>query len=229
MLFGWFMALAENIWLMALHLSGRSSFPKPLSMQEEQALVRRMLEGDKAAREKLIVHNLRLAAHIAKKYSASGVDGDDLVSIGAIGLMKAVNTFRPDAGRLTAYAARCIENEILMHLRADKKNKGTVSLNDPIGTDSEGNEVRLIDLLGSDADEVPAQVEISIEAGRAAEMLQRALDDRERQVILLRYGLLDGEMHPQHEVARLLGISRSYVSRIEKHALKKLRQAMDGG
>ena len=225
---GWLMALAENAWLLALHLSGKSSFPKPLSAQEEAELVRLRTNGDQDAREKLIVHNLRLVAHIAKKYASSGVDSDDLVSIGSIGLIKAVNTFRPEAGRLTAYASRCIENEILMYLRAGKKSKGTVSLNDPIGTDSYGNEIRLIDLLGSDNDAVPEEVEISIESGRAVEMLQRVLDDRERQVILLRYGLLDGEMHPQHEVSRLMGISRSYVSRIEKHALEKLRRAMEG-
>lgn len=228
MLFGWLFSLFENAWLMALHLSGKSSFPKPLPAGEEAELVKKCSEGDMAAREKLIVHNLRLVAHIAKKYTASGVDSDDLVSIGSIGLIKAVNTFRPDAGRLTAYASRCIENEILMHLRAGKKNRGVVSLNDPIGADSDGNEISLMDLLGSDTDIIPEQVEITIESTRAVSMLKNVLDDREKQVILLRYGLLDGEMHPQHDVARIMGISRSYVSRIEKHALEKLRRAMDG-
>lgn len=226
---GWLISLAEDAWLIAMHLSGKSSFPKPLSAQEEAELVKRQTQGDCAARDKLIVHNLRLVAHIAKKYSSSGVDSDDLVSIGAIGLIKAVNTFRPEAGRLTAYAARCIENEILMHLRAGRKMRGTVSLNDPIGADSDGNEIRLIDLIGTDADIVPAQVEIMIESTRAVAMLEDALEERERQVIILRYGLSDGDPLPQHEVARLLGISRSYVSRIEKRALEKLRAAMSGG
>ncbi len=226
---GWLLSLAEDAWLIAMHLSGKSSFPKPLTAQEEAELVRRQAQGDCGARDKLIVHNLRLVAHIAKKYASSGVDSDDLVSIGAIGLIKAVNTFRPEAGRLTAYASRCIENEILMHLRAGRKTRGTVSLNDPIGADSDGNEIRLIDLIGTDADIVPAQVEVAIESTRAVEMLEDALEERERQVIVLRYGLLDGEPLPQHEVARLLGISRSYVSRIEKRALEKLREAMSGG
>ena len=191
MFISWLMTVMENVWLFALHLSGKSSFPKPLSAQEEAELVALREKGDETAREKLIVHNLRLVAHIAKKYNGSGVDSDDLVSIGSVGLIKAVNTFRPEAGRLTAYASRCIENEILLYLRAGKKTKGTVSLNDPIGTDSDGNEIHLMDLLGSDADTVPEQVEISIESGRAVAMLQKVLDDRERQVILLRYGLLD--------------------------------------
>lgn len=225
----WLWSILENAYLMALHLSGKSSFPKPLKPAEEAELVEKCAQGDKDAREKLIVHNLRLVAHIAKKYASSGVDSDDLVSVGSIGLIKAVNTFRPEAGRLTPYASRCIENEILMHLRAGKKNNGTVSLNDPIGTDSDGNEVRLIDLLGSDSDEVPEQVEVSIESCRAVAMLEKVLDKRERQVIVLRYGILDGDMRPQHEVSRIMGISRSYVSRIEKHALEKLRRAMNGG
>ena len=223
----WLLSLLSDAWLFALHLSGKSSFPKPLKPAEEAELITRHMAGDAAAREKLIVHNLRLAAHIAKKYTSSEADPDDLVSMGAIGLIKAVNTFKPEAGKLTAYASRCIENEILMHLRAAKKNKGAVSLNDPIGSDSDGNEVRLIDLLGSDADEISEQVEVSIESGRALKLLDRALDKREKQVIVLRYGLADNIQRPQHEVARIMGISRSYVSRIEKQAIAKLRDAME--
>lgn len=209
----WLLSILENAWLFALHLSGKSSFPKPLSAKDEAELVEKCAGGDGEAREKLIVHNLRLVAHIAKKYASSGVDSDDLVSVGSIGLIKAVNTFRPEAGKLTPYASRCIENEILMHLRTGKKTRGTVSLNDPIGTDSDGNEVRLIDLLGSDTDEVPERVETIIESSRAVAMLDEVLDEREKQVIILRYGVLDGEPRPQHEVSRLMGISRSYVSR----------------
>ena len=226
-MFQWLMSLLGDVWLLALHLSGKSSFPKPLSMAEEAELVARLANGDAEARDRLIVHNLRLAAHIAKKYASPEADSDDLVSIGTIGLIKAVNTFRPEAGRLTAYASRCIENEILMHLRSAKKNRAAVSLNDPIGSDSDGNEVRLIDLLGSDADEIPERVEITIESGRALRMLDTVLDKREKRVIVLRYGIADNIQRPQHEVARLMGISRSYVSRIEKHALLKLREAME--
>lgn len=223
----WLLSLIGDVWLLALHLTGKSSFPKPLSAAEEAELVTRHANGDAEARDKLIVHNLRLAAHIARKYASAEADSDDLVSIGTIGLIKAVNTFRPEAGRLTSYASRCIENEILMHLRSAKKNRGALSLNDPIGADSEGNEVRLIDLLGSDADEIPEQVEVTIESARALKMLDTVLDRREKQVIVLRYGIADNVQRPQHEVARLMGISRSYVSRIEKHALTKLRQAME--
>ena len=222
----WLMSLLGEAWLFALSLSGRSSFPKPLKPAEEAELIRRHMEGDAAAREKLIVHNLRLAAHIAKKYSSAEADPDDLVSMGTIGLIKAVNTFKPEAGKLTAYASRCIENEILMHLRSAKKNRGAISLNDPIGADSDGNEVSLMDILSSEEDGVPDRVEVTIESGRALQLLDKVLDRREKQVIALRFGLADNIQRPQHEVARLMGISRSYVSRIEKQALGKLRQAM---
>lgn len=223
---GWLMSLLGDSLLFALHLSGKTSFPKPLSTDDEKRLVAEMIGGDMRAREKLIVHNLRLVAHIARKFTAPGMDSDDLVSIGAIGLIKGVNTFKPDAGRLTAYISRCIENEILMYLRACKKAKGTVSLNDAIGTDGDGNEVRLIDLLSDNSGEVSDKAEVSIESERALRMLGTVLDDRERRVIMLRYGLADGEPRPQHTVADLMGISRSYVSRIEKQALLKLRNAM---
>ena len=227
-MFEWLMELLSDAWLFALHLTGKNSFPKPLSASEEAELVSRHMNGDTEAREKLIIHNLRLAAHIAKKYTSAEADTDDLVSMGTIGLIKAVNTFKPEAGRLTAYASRCIENEILMHLRSAKKNKNTVSLNDPIGSDSDGNEVRLIDLLSSEEDEIPRQVEVTIESSRALQLIDKVLDKREKQVIVLRYGLADNIQRPQHEVARIMGISRSYVSRIEKHALARLRSIMEG-
>ena len=219
----------EDLWALILHITGRSSFPKPLSAAEEAEYIRRMGEGDAKARDVLIEHNLRLVAHIAKKYQGSGLDADDMVSIGAIGLIKAVNTFRPEAGKLTTYASRCIENEILMQLRAGRKARLTVQLDDPIGTDKEGNEVRLTDLLGTDKDEVSDAAETAIESTRALRLLQTPLlDAREKHVIQMRYGLLDGTPHPQHEVAKSLGISRSYVSRIEKKALEKLRSALGG-
>ena len=223
----WLLSALDAAWLFALHLAGKSSFPGPLSPEEEQASIEQMGRGEPQAKEKLIVHNLRLVAHIAKKYASSRTDGDDLVSIGTIGLMKAVNTFRPESGKLTSYASRCIENEILMHLRSEKKRRNTVSLNDPIGADSDGNEVRLMDLLDAGDEGVDEKVERRVEARRALEALEGRLEPREKQVILLRYALADGVQRPQHEVGKILGISRSYVSRIEKQALEKIRRAME--
>lgn len=219
--------LAESAWTLVLHLSAKSSFPVPLSAKEEAELVQAMLTGDGAARDKLIEHNLRLVAHIAKKYRASGCDPDDLVSIGSIGLIKAVHTFRPEAGRLTTYASRCIENEILMHLRANRKLRNTVTMSDSATFDKEGNEVQLTDLMGTDRDVVSDEVEKRITGRRVLELIDQVLDPRQAQVIRLRYGLEDGVFHPQHEVARRLGISRSYVSRIEKRALEILKNHME--
>ncbi|MEA5068914.1 MAG: sigma-70 family RNA polymerase sigma factor, partial [Christensenellaceae bacterium] len=159
--------LLDSIFLLIAHVSGRSSFPQPLSAEEERAAIERMMAGDTAAAKTLIEHNLRLVAHIAKKYQRSGVDMDDLVSIGSIGLIKAVSSFKPEAGKLTSYASRCVENEILMALRAGKKRKGSLSLSEPIGADREGNEVMLSDILGTDFDLVPRQAEVNIESARA--------------------------------------------------------------
>ncbi len=219
--------LSENGWLMLLHLSARASFPSPLSKDEEAALIERMFAGDSQAAAGLIEHNLRLVAHIAKKYAQAGVDQDDLISIGSLGLIKAVQTFRPEAGRLTAYASRCIENEILMHFRAERKNRGVVLLGESLGQDGDGDEVPLGELLGTDADLVPSEAETAIEAARARKLMARVLTEREAEVVRLRCGLEDGEPWPQHRVAAKLGISRSYVSRIEKRALEKLRAAME--
>ena len=221
----WF---AQGGWLMLLHLQARASFPKPLDKAEEQRLIEAMFAGDRAAANALIEHNLRLVAHIAKKYAQDGVDQDDLVSIGALGLIKAVNTFKPEAGKLTPYASRCIENEILMYFRAARKTKNTVLLGDGIGTDKDGDEIALDELLGTDANLVPDAVETAIESRRALKLMDSVLDERERQVVCLRCGLTDGEPWPQNKVGEKLGISRSYVSRIEKRALEKLRKALDG-
>ena len=218
--------LAESAWTLILHLSARGSFPKPLPAEEEAELVQRMTGGDAAARDKLIEHNLRLVAHIAKKYARSG-DVDDLISIGSIGLIKAVHTFRPEAGRLTTYASRCIENEIRMYLRACKKLKNTSAISDTVVRDKEGNEMQITDMLGTDRDMVPDEVALRIDGRRARRLIDEVLDDREARVIRLRYGLEDGTFHPQHEVAAILNISRSYVSRIEKKALSKLREHME--
>ena len=218
--------LAESAWTLILHLSARNSFPKPLQPEEEAELVGRMLAGDTLARDRLIEHNLRLVAHIAKKYAAAG-ESDDLISIGSIGLIKAVHTFRPEAGRLTTYASRCIENEIRMHLRANRKLRNTCSMSDSVSRDREGNEVQLCELLGTDRDMVPDEVALRMDSATALKLIDRVLEPREARVIRLRYGLEDGNFHPQHEVAAILNISRSYVSRIEKKALAKLRARME--
>ena len=220
--------LSENGWLMLLHLSARTSFPKALDRDVEAALIERMFAGDAEAAASLIEHNLRLVAHIAKKYAQAGVDQDDLISIGSLGLIKAVQTFRPEAGRLTAYASRCIENEILMHFRAERKNRGVLLLGESLGQDKEGNDMPISDLLGTEPDLVPRAAETSIEARRAMDLMDAVLDDREKAVVRLRCGLADGEPWPQHRVAARLGISRSYVSRIEKRALEKLKKALEG-
>lgn len=219
--------LIEQGWLMFLHLSARSSFPKPLPQEEEQRLVDLLVNGDETAKRLLVEHNLRLVAHIAKKYAHSGVELEDMISIGSIGLMKAVQTFRPEAGKLTTYASRCIENEILMFLRSNRKNKNVVLMGESVGADKDGNEMQLADLLGTDPNLVSDEVETAIEAERAMRLMDSVLDEREIAVLQMRYGLNDGEAYPQHVVADRLGISRSYVSRIEKKALKKLRDALE--
>ena len=228
-LLGELMKLFDEAWLLLSHVANRSSFPRALSPDEERAIALRMKAGDEAARGQLIEHNLRLVAHIAKKYAGSGIDQDDLVSIGSIGLIKAARSYKPESGRLATYASRCIENEILMALRANRKTKGDVSLNLPVGTDKEGNEIMLLDILGTDENEVPDAVALRIESSRAIRVLREVLDVRERTVVLMRYGLADGKLHSQNEIAELLGISRSYVSRIEKKALEKMRDKLNGG
>ena len=220
--------VAEHGWLLLLHINAGSAFPQPLERGEEQALIDRMLAGDAAAGNALIEHNLRLAAHIARKYDQPGVDQDDLISIGTLGLIKAVRTFRPEAGRLSGYASRCIENEILMFFRARRKDRNTILMGEAAGRDGDGEEVSLGELLGTEPDLVPREAETAIEAGRAIRMMGKVLDPRESTVVRLRYGLEDGEPRQQRDVARQLGISRSYVSRIEKKALEKLRRALEG-
>lgn len=209
------------------YITGKSEFPKPLPREEEETLIARMLDGDDQARETLITHNLRLVSHIARKYTVPGYGPDDLISIGVIGLMKAVNSYKPHAGTaLGTYAARCIENEILMTLRASRKYRGDVSLQDSVGTDGEGNDITYMDILGTDPEDVDNAVIRRITLERVHRVLS-ALPARERLVLELRYGLTDGKQHPQHEVAQVLGISRSYVSRVEKKAIELLREAIE--
>ncbi|MGD6967250.1 RNA polymerase sporulation sigma factor SigK [Rossellomorea vietnamensis] len=199
-----------------------NAFPQPLSSQEEKKYLRKMAEGDEDARNILIEHNLRLVAHIVKKFENTGEDPEDLISIGTIGLIKAIESYSEGKGtKLATYAARCIENEILMHLRALKKTKKDVSLHDPIGQDKEGNEISLIDILKSDADDVIETIQLSMELEKVKKYIC-VLDDREKEVIIGRFGLDMKEEKTQREIAKELGISRSYVSRIEKRALMKM-------
>ncbi|OAB43045.1 RNA polymerase sporulation sigma factor SigK [Paenibacillus antarcticus] len=200
-----------------------NAFPQPLSEKDESKYLKLMAEGDGYARNMLIEHNLRLVAHIVKKFDNTGEDLEDLISIGTIGLIKAIESYQPNKGtKLATFAARCIENEILMHLRSLKKTRKDVSLHDPIGTDKEGNEITLIDILGSEADDVADLVQLKIEKSKIYRNLD-ILDPREQEVIKGRFGLEQGgEERTQREIAKELGISRSYVSRIEKRALMKL-------
>lgn len=200
-------------------------FPSPLKPEEEAAYLEAYAGGDHAARNILIERNLRLVAHIVKKFDNTGEDIDDLISIGTIGLIKAINTFdRHKQTRLATYAARCIENEILMYLRSTKRLRHEVMLHDPIGADKEGNEITLIDVLACDGD-VEERVERKIDEERMFAGLSN-LTGREKRVLELRYGLVDGIRKTQREVSRFLGISRSYVSRIEKRAIGKLQRSL---
>ncbi|MEA4883442.1 MAG: RNA polymerase sporulation sigma factor SigK [Clostridia bacterium] len=217
---------ARGIMLLTSYVSGNGAFPSPLSEAEEQEMLDRKEAGDEEARATLVERNLRLVAHVVKKYDSSGEDTDDLISIGTIGLIKAINTFdRHKRTRLATYAARCIENEILMHLRSGRKNRGELFLYDPIGSDKEGNEIVLMDVLTQDGDTVAEMVESRVEQERLHEKLAR-LSPRERRVLELRFGMGDQTRQTQREISRALGISRSYVSRIEKRALAKLHREM---
>ena len=205
-----------------------SSFPNPLTEEEERYYVKRLEENDPDARLILIERNLRLVAHISKKYVGPMVTQDDLISIGTIGLIKAVNTYTSKkSARLATYAAKCIENEILMSIRASKRLKQEVSLSLPIGTDKDGNEISFIDILGTDADEIVDSISLKIQVGKLHDAINTALTPREKTVIICRYGLEGGDPLPQREIAEFLGISRSYVSRIEKRALEKLKDFLE--
>lgn len=218
--------LGSNILLTA-YVTGNNSFPKPLKAEEEKYYLKQLEKGDLSAKGVLIERNLRLVAHIVKKYSFPGKDMDDLISIGTIGLIKAIDSFKIDRGtRLATYAAKCIENEILMLIRNNKKTKGEVYLQDPIGIDKEGNEISLMDVLGSDEDAIVDIVEYRIKLKKLYEKIDICLTEREKSVIEMRYGLVDGAIKTQREIAEILDISRSYVSRIEKRSLKKLCKEM---
>lgn len=201
-----------------------NAFPQPLSKEEEQKYLKLMQQGDAKARDKLIEHNLRLVAHIVKKFENTREDTEDLISIGTIGLIKAIESYSESKGtKLATYAARCIENEILMHLRSLKKVKKDVSLHDPIGTDKEGNEITLIDVLQEDSEDIVDAIQTKMEKKQIYQYIH-VLDGREKEVIIGRFGLNMQKERTQREIAKELGISRSYVSRIEKRALMKLYQ-----
>lgn len=209
------------------YLTNASSFPQPLTIEEERKYFELYKNGDEDAKNKLVERNLRLVAHVVKKYTNSGKDIDDLISIGTIGLIKAITTYDISKGtHLATYAARCIENEILMSLRSEKKIKSEVSLQDPIGVDKEGNEISLIDILGTESDGVGEEVELRMQIKKLYSKINTALKNREKLIIELRYGLNSGGIKTQREIAKMLGISRSYVSRIEKKALNKLFREM---
>ena len=204
------------------------TFPQPLSAREERECLKRYKEGDQEAREILINRNMRLVAHVIKKYQTSDYDMEDLLSVGTIGLIKAVNTFNPDKGsRLATYAAKCVENEILMLFRAGKKFSREVSIYDPIGTDKDGETVSLLDILEAEGKEAIEQVILKQDIRKLYETYQQNLKDTEKTVIRMRYGLFGSGEHTQREIAESLGISRSYVSRIEKKALQQLRKRFE--
>lgn len=220
-------ATIKDLILLFGYIQNVNSFPQPLNPEEEQYYLEEYRKGNEDAKNILVERNLRLVAHVVKKYSNTGREIDDLISIGTIGLIKAIITFDDSKGtRLATYAARCIENEILMTIRASKKTKTEVSLHDPIGIDKEGNEISLIDILGSDCDIILDEVELKIQTKKLYQKMEKILKSRERVVIEMRYGLTSGLVKTQREIAEILGISRSYVSRIEKRAIKKLYKAL---
>ena len=209
-----------------LSLSGTGSFPKPLKPEEERKCLERMAQGDMAARNKLIEHNLRLVAHIVKKYYSQTGDRDDLISIGTIGLIKGISTFKPDKNvRLATYASRCIENEILMHFRAQRKLQSEVSLSDTLEAAGEEGNLSLLDVIAVD-DDMLERLDAREACEKVRQCVKNCLSERERMVITKRYGLDGGRPRTQREVASTSGISRSYVSRIEKRALQRLREEM---
>lgn len=211
----------------SIYSAGGMLFPKPLTAEEENYYVEKYAEGDENAKDILVERNLRLVAHIAKKYISPNATGDDLISIGTIGLIKAVGSFKADKGiKLGTYAVRCIENEILMYMRSGKKYQNEVSLHDPVGTDKEGNEILLEDVLSLDESEMIDEIDANFRSELLAKSVDKYLSAREKQIIKLRYGLVSGNELTQREVGKLLGISRSYVSRIEKKALEKLGKVL---
>lgn len=218
--------LLMNSLLLMLRIAPGDSFPKPLSREEEQKYLERWSQGDIESRNILVEHNLRLVAHIIKKYFTQSEDVEDLISIGTIGLIKGINTYKPEKGvRLATYASRCIENEILMHFRSNKKSAGDLSLSDALDVDSEGNGLSVMDVVATEEDLADALGSQEL-CDSLRNCIEETLEEREAQIIFLRYGLDGKAPRTQRETAKLCGISRSYVSRLEKRALEKLRTAL---
>lgn len=217
--------ILQNLTFFALHLKNLTSFPKPLPAKRESELLKKMKEeNDSAARNELIEHNLRLVSHIIKKYYAAYDEQEDLISIGTIGLIKAIDSFDINKGaRLATYAARCIENEILMHYRSRKKDANLISVSEPIDTDSEGNTLTLIDIISTD-DTICEDIDLKNKTAQLYKLVESLTDEREKEIIISRYGLYNQKELTQNEIAKKMGISRSYVSRIEKRAIGELRE-----
>lgn len=224
MFFNFISNILSQIFFLFGYISSNNLFPEPLSKTEEEYYLRRYFEGDKEAKNKLIEHNLRLVAHICKKYSKSEQEMEDLISIGSIGLIKAVNSFSADKGyKLSTYASRCVENELLMHFRSSKKQKAEVSMNTIIGTDKDGNDMQLADTLDSNAKDTIDTIYNKVMSEQVIEYINTKLPKRERYIMNLRYGLDGQTPQTQQQIADQLGISRSYVSRIEMKVQKKLK------
>ena len=214
----------QNLTFFALHLKNMNSFPKPLSAKKERELLEKMQKGDKVARNTLIEHNLRLVSHVVKKYYSEYDEQDDLVSLGTVGLIKGIDSFDMQKGaRLVTYAARCIENEILMYFRAKKKDANVVSVNEPIDCDSEGNPLTLIDVIYTE-DTISDDIDLKNKVKRLYELVDAIEDEREREIIIQRYGLYNSKAYTQREIADRMNISRSYVSRIEKRVIEELKE-----
>lgn len=225
MFWSYILKIASSIFYFALHAAPAGAFPPKLTAKQEEELLKKMAQGDEKAKSKLIEHNLRLVAHIVKKYYTAE-DHEDLISIGTIGLIKGISTFKPDKSiRLATYASRCIENEILMYFRSLKKSAQDVYISDPIDTDKDGNTLTLIDIIADESD-VAEEIDTKMQLQKLKTILNKALDDREKTIICYRYGIGGIKELTQHEIAEKLNISRSYVSRIEKAALQKLRELM---
>lgn len=219
--------IIANLIFLALHIDNANLFPPPLSQEDEKKYLEQMLAGDKSAKEKLIEHNLRLVAHIIKKYYAVNAENDELISIGTVGLIKAVNTYKPNKGvRLATYAARCIDNEVLMYFRNQKKSALDISFDEPIETDSEGNPLTLIDIISKE-DTMLDEICLNNNIKLLLKFIRKIEDPRERSIIIMRYGLNGQEPKTQNEIAKMYNISRSYVSRIETKCLKRLRRRFE--
>lgn len=226
-MFELFSMLGQYLCFFILHVCGGGSFPKPLSEKQEREYLEQAANGSIEARNKLVEHNLRLVAHIIKKYYGTQGEQDDLVSIGTIGLIKAINTFDMNKKiRLSSYASRCIENEILMHFRYTRKSAQDISLNETIDTDKDGNPLTLLDIMSVD-DNIIDELDMKLNRGKLAQFISEELDEREKQIIIMRYGLDGNKPMTQNNVAKKMDISRSYVSRIETKALKALKKRFE--